>query len=632
MVKVEIKLLDNNLIIAHTGKHFDELDIKGICNINNGTKKSSIQKTGYKGIGFKSVFGQSDKVTIFSNSEYFKFDANYNFGWKSEWAVAQEEWEKINNRNFTYPWQIIPIFISNEEIDDDIKRYLNSNWNVATIIELYQKDEVKKAIEELINDVNMFLFLKNISSIKFTTDNTSLITIDRTKENELTLNQDKKIVAQWITRTINLEVTSTLKQSLQDERNIPEKLLTTDSIEFTMAIKRGEQGLVKLSNTENLLYAYLPTDEKRYALPILVNTTFLTSANRESLHADSKWNQWLFKSISVELFKWIAVLIKGEYSYQAYQLIPSKLSMHDDLSKEYNKGIDEAIETIPFIFSKENELLKVKEAIIDTTLLSEKTFIGSNIIKKFIMNKIGSENKIVDNPFVINTGFDSLLEKIGVVTFKWSDIPAFFNFDDFISEHTVRRNIKLLQYFKNESEIQNSPIDAQKLKSWAFILDHKKRLNYPNNIYFPTPDDTTWNNPESSLSFLHERIQKWLLKNQNVRVWLEKLGVVEKTDITFLEKTIIPNAKNYVTNENALETIQVIYNLYKKEKIEEMLIQLSELKLLTTNKNLISASQCYFSDTYNPKLKIEEYIKDDIFLSEKYLLLDDDKDRLRIFF
>ena len=95
-------------------------------------------------------------------------------------------------------------------------------------------------------------------------------------------------------------------------------------------------------------------------MPILVNTTFLMSPNRESLHADSKWNQWLFKSISIELFKWIASLIKSEYSYQAYQLIPSKLLMNDDLCKNYNRGIDEAIETIPFILSKDNKLLKVK--------------------------------------------------------------------------------------------------------------------------------------------------------------------------------------------------------------------------------------------------------------------------------
>lgn len=633
LVNVEIILFDNKLVVAHNGKAFDESDIKGICGVDDGTKKSSIEKTGYKGIGFKSVFGQSDKVTIFSNKDYFKFDANHNFGWKKEWGSTQKEWENNNRRTFLHPWQIIPIYTSEEEIEQEIQTFLNDTWNVATIIELFKKDDVKHAVEELSSNVNMFLFLKNINNIKFTTNQTVEISIDRSKTDEYTLSKDKETKSQWIIRTVHLEVTDKLKKSLQNERNIPDKLLQTDKIELTMAIQRGKEGLKKLAPNESLLYAYLPTDEKRYSLPILVNTTFLMSANRESLHADSKWNQWLFKSISIELFKWIASLIKGEYSYQAYQLIPSKLSTNDELSREYNRGIDDAVESIPFVLSKENELLKVKEAIIDSTLLSEKTFIGFEIVRKFIIHKLGSENSIVEKPFVMNTGFNPLLEKIGVETFKWNDVPAFFAFGDFLSEHTVDKNIKLIEYFKNESEIKDSPIDEKKFKTWTFIYDHKKKLNYPNNVYFPTPDDTTWNNTESSLSFLHQDIQRWLLEKQKVREWLEKLGVVEKTDITFLEKTIIPKSQSYITLENAIETIQMLYSLYKKEKIEDKLRELSALKLLTKTGELISASKCYFSDEYNPKLKIEENIKDDIFLSKKYIeAINDDKDEIKRFF
>lgn len=108
--------------------------------------------------------------------------------------------------------------------------------------------------------------------------------------------------------------------------------------------------------------------KKRYSLPILVNSTFLTSSNRESLHNDSKWNQWLFKSISAELLNAVAILVKEKYQEQAYRLIPKKLDIkNDNLSKAYNEGIDEAIKSIAFILSKENELLKVEESIIDET-------------------------------------------------------------------------------------------------------------------------------------------------------------------------------------------------------------------------------------------------------------------------
>ena len=88
-VNVWIKLFNDKLVVAHSGRAFDERDIRGICNINNGTKKSDLKKTGYKGIGFKSVFGQSNNVVIYTGGEYFRFDSSYNFGWKWEKEATQ---------------------------------------------------------------------------------------------------------------------------------------------------------------------------------------------------------------------------------------------------------------------------------------------------------------------------------------------------------------------------------------------------------------------------------------------------------------------------------------------------------------------------------------------------------------
>lgn len=628
-VDVNIKLFDDTLVIGHTGKIFTNRDVQGLCSINNGTKKSDTTKTGYKGIGFKSVFGQSNQVTIFTDNEYFKFDANYDFDWKEEWGADQEAWEDDNDREFLYPWQIIPIYLddSNNDVNSEIQEYLiNGNFNVATIIKVSKLGEIKKAIKELSLNVNMFLFLKNISSIQFETEETTLIEIERS-EDELVLKKDTEVQVSWLVKTIELTVEDELKQILQADANIPKKLKETDNIELTLAIKKTENGLEKLSDNETLLYAYLPTDEKRYKLPILVNSTFLTSANRESLHTDSKWNQWLFQSISTELFKWIAELVQGEYLYQAYKLVPSKLNMYDDLSNAYNKGIDEAIETIPFILSKDNELLKVNEGILDKTKFSEKDFIGSDMIIKFMKNKLG-DNNIVEKPFIPNVN----IPNIKINTFTWNDVSALFAFDDFKAEHTVEKNIQLIEYFKNALDINELGIDKDTLKNIPFILDHKNNLNHSNNIYFPTPDDTTWNSPNSEISFLHEQIQLWLAEKQPIREWLERLGVVEKTDITFLVKTIIPNAETYVRDDNAFEVIQTIYNLYKKENIDRHLEELLNLKLLTTKGNLIPAVECYFSDTYNPQLKIETNIEDDIFISEDYLSLDSSINEVRRFF
>ncbi len=66
-VKVWIKILGDNLVVAHSGKPFTTRDLQGICNVNNGTKKSDLTKTGYKGIGFKFGNFLGETILEFKN-------------------------------------------------------------------------------------------------------------------------------------------------------------------------------------------------------------------------------------------------------------------------------------------------------------------------------------------------------------------------------------------------------------------------------------------------------------------------------------------------------------------------------------------------------------------------------------
>jgi len=195
-VNVAIKIFDDILVISHTGKAFTSRDIQGICSINHGAKKSDTSKTGFKGIGFKSVFGQSNQVTIFTDGDYFKFDANRDFKWEETWGKSKEEWERDNERDFLFPWQIIPIFeAQGNNLDSEIKDFItNESCNVATIIKLIKKEEIIKALEELSSNVNMFLFLKKINSIKFGTDISIDIKRDKSK---LVLSRNNETIANW---------------------------------------------------------------------------------------------------------------------------------------------------------------------------------------------------------------------------------------------------------------------------------------------------------------------------------------------------------------------------------------------------------------------------------------------------
>ena len=72
--------------------------------LNNGTKKKDPDKTGYKGLGFKAVFGKSNQVIIYSDGDYFRFDSSYQLRWNRDWGTNdQQTWKKRNDRKFIYP-------------------------------------------------------------------------------------------------------------------------------------------------------------------------------------------------------------------------------------------------------------------------------------------------------------------------------------------------------------------------------------------------------------------------------------------------------------------------------------------------------------------------------------------------
>ena len=633
-VDIYIRFFGDIMLLAHTGQPFTARDMDGLCSISHGTKKNSIEKTGYKGIGFKAVFGQSNKVIVYSQDNYFKFDEAYNFMWRKEWGQSQDEWETANDRKFLYPWQMIPILTDKKDIPQEIDFFLSSrNWNVATLVYLRNKNDVENAVKELIENVNMFLFLKNIKSIEFKTDSTYKISITRDVD-KIKIHQNGTLKEEWLLYSQQLTIPSEIKEQILQDSNVPDKLKKATNIELSFAAKIENGQLVALGNGEQLLYAYLPTGEKKYYLPVLVNSSFLTSANRESLHENSVWNQWLFESIAIGLFRWIAELVIGQHQYQAYNLIPQKLNYLDDqLNNKFNKGIDKALDSVPFIISEQGILLTRDQAIQDFTFLWKSTFVGDNNIRQFIMQR-DKKSDIAPNPFVAHTDFGKIFKDLGVSTFDWEDMPELLQFPQFKSNHTVTHNIELIKHFKYliDREFVRK-VSIKTISSWEFIYDHKANLKKPSQIYSPAPDDEHWNESDSELSFLHPNILNWLLTSPDYSIWLGTLGVTEKTDLSYLKKTILANPSTYTTLENTIPTIQTIYKLYINHEVdEELLSKLGELKILTKNGSLIATNQCYFSDMYRPRLPLETLITEDVFVSGSYLSDRSNKDEWRRFF
>ena len=77
---VRFDLSESALRISHYGKPFDQGDVEGVCGIARSTRGEDLTRIGRFGIGFKSVYGFTDRPAIHSGHEDFGIDR---FVWPS---------------------------------------------------------------------------------------------------------------------------------------------------------------------------------------------------------------------------------------------------------------------------------------------------------------------------------------------------------------------------------------------------------------------------------------------------------------------------------------------------------------------------------------------------------------------
>lgn len=81
---VDFLLMEDSLRVSHSGKLFDEEDVRGICGIGESTK--DLTDIGRFGIGFKSVYAFTDRPEVHSGNENFAIES---FVWPIEVPVLK---------------------------------------------------------------------------------------------------------------------------------------------------------------------------------------------------------------------------------------------------------------------------------------------------------------------------------------------------------------------------------------------------------------------------------------------------------------------------------------------------------------------------------------------------------------
>jgi hypothetical protein len=614
---VRIDFVDSYIVVSHKGQEFTQVDIESISSAGDGTKAGDENKTGFKGIGFKSVFHHSNCVYIKTGDYCFKYDkAHWNCHWNDSWddKMTWRNGRKTKHKDavLKMPWQIIPVW---DELPSAVTKINLDGYNVSTVIEHNKISELEKELTDLFDESQIVLFLRS-KDVTITINASEKILLEKVVNGEITqLKRGSAVLSEWLIKTEKFDIPEDVKNEIKNDEKSPRKLKESMRTEISFAIQLTENKLTAAKDA--LVFTFLPTSIKS-GFPFLVNASFLTDAGRQHLHIDTYWNQWIYKKIPLLYFGWMARLAdrSSRYNEQFIDVIPDKIYGQSKLSDSYNEGYTEALKSIAFIPNQNGDLLKVSDALLDATGIS------GCINKQTIVNH---KNKTKGTSFTMtsfllsNLEHKSVFKRLGVEVFEVSDLDVFFTSDIFVREHKLEENFRLIEFLFKQAQHENEDNRAEwdmQLKRTPFIFDDSEKLKKPEAIYFPSIGFT--NQLADDISIIHSDVLVEINKDQNIKRWLERLGVKEPTDVSFIEKTIIGNS-NFITIENAVEVCRYLFHAHKKGLLEDYYSKLRSINILTQQRTLKKAQDCFLSDLYRPELPLEQCCKIDFFVSDDYL-------------
>ena len=595
------------LIISHNGKPFDEKDIISITGAGASTKRSDSTKTGYKGIGFKSVFGKSDNVTILSGGFQFRFDK------------SAHESKK--------PWQIIPIWTELSELSNEIRSSISvNNFSVSTIIKTKQPEDLLKELNDLLSNGQILLFLRRVSKISVLHNGKPVSAIEKkiisqcTSFNEVSLfNKDGKEISTWITKTFEqISIPEETKAVLIQDENTPEKLKEAEFTELSFAAKIEERKLLSIPSKESLIFTYLPTKVSHFEFPFLINGNFLTNASREAIHEDRIWNQWLFKLSAEKIIEWIEVLANSKFKFQILHLLPTKFSGYlNQLKKSFNQSLEMSVKQKSFLPSRNAKLKKITEIVIDKTGLSELSFLKPETVIDFINQKQKTD---FNTDSFVNKELERIekLRNFGAKFFDNDNLESFFTSENFKENHKPAENFDLITYFYEKAVNKEESKEYEHiLKSMQFIYTNENELSSPQSVCFPSIAYKT--EFGERVTVIHSEVYSKIEQNSHIKNWLESLGVKEPSDEAYLENEIIGKIKSCIDEDNYIARTRFIFNLFKKGKLtEKHYKKLQDLKIFTTKNDFRAAKECYLSDFYEPTLRLQKVNVEGTYVSITY--------------
>ncbi|CAF5016915.1 unnamed protein product, partial [Rotaria sp. Silwood1] len=217
----------------------------------------------------------------------------------------------------------------------------------------------------------------------------------------------------------------------------------------------------------------------------------------------------------------------SKWTDKAHDLLPNRISAKDILADQYNKSCISSVKSVPFLLGVNKRSLLIDEAIVDITLFSSTGCIGHELIRDFLIHTSSKKLRLAANPFVNN---NHRLRNLGIKQFTRENCFDMLQSAYFLTRFTPERDIDFISYMfthRDSTQIQKRLYDV------PFLMDQFGHLRKVMEIYLPSRfSNADWHMPDNNDAYIHPMIMNWLLHQSQIKEWLRKLGIHEKTDIT----------------------------------------------------------------------------------------------------
>ena len=624
--ELSIDILDNYVVISHNGAPFSSRDIRGLCSIGLGTKTNDATKTGYKGIGFKSVFGQPEGIVyVKTENTLFRFDREFakQKGWNPTWG-NQSSWEEKNGVVFNCPWQMMPILSvsTDDKAADTILG--NKKYSVKTAIKINDSQTLFNNINSFFGDAKFLLFLRRISrvTLAFQQHKLELQKLKSTTiENMVTLHSNQKNISNWYVKNWVHSIPKDIQKELKSDPKTPKKIQEMEKTEISFAINVNESfdKIKLLEHGTSPLYSYLPTSVKEYNIPFIVNCNFLLDASREKIHKNRKWNEWLFQVIGYKTVECGSEFLSNDLFEDNYLSIFRNgiITETDNLCKKINEGLGIGLEKFTILKDRNNNLCKLKEVVLDPFDLHKVDTKFPDSFAAFL-NSTKDDFNIAGSSLIVLSEGNEVLKKLDARVINENQLQDFLSTKYVNQFITKANNADLLDFFRPFELNDASGKWYTAVTNNKLIINQEEELDFITRVCFPITIDTE---NEFKNTLINSEVFEVIEPNKELIEWLEKLGVTDPGSIAYLEKEIIGCIENCVDPENYLKITKFIFDLHKDNKLkEDHYVNLQELPI-KTNKGFKKANQTVLSIAFNPITDFSNVLPNEAYLKEDYLEL-----------